>query len=437
MFLHWRLLVLPLVLLAILAGMTATAQTSSDFHSESEIQDIYLQVHPDDWAALKRNYLENTYYQAQFRWRDITLPSVGIRSRGSGSRSPLKPNLKIDFERYKKPQDFLGLSSTILKANNGEPSMIRERAAMAMFERMGVPVPRETYVRLHINGEFFGLYNLIEDIDKNFLRRVWGEADGYLYEWEAERNGGGYRFQYLGDAAASYSPVMFEPVTHEKDPDPMSLVEMVRAVNLSSDEEFVSAVSKYIDLEKLVTYVATEVFLADFDGFLGDVFGMNNFHVYRRAGTTAHVFIPWDKDGAFLYAERPILQGIGENVLTRRLMTIPAYRNLYFDELLRAAGLAGAEDGFLMQTIERLDEQIRDVAESEPYKQCSADGVHFTCGADEYRWGVEYIRAFTAARAAFVNGEVYAAREAAPGTGPVTPVNASEPSSVVPGRRTR
>ena len=76
---------MPLLSLAMLAGLTATAQTASDFYSESEIQDIHLQVHPDDWAALKQNYLENTYYQAQFRWRDITLPSVGIRSRGSGS----------------------------------------------------------------------------------------------------------------------------------------------------------------------------------------------------------------------------------------------------------------------------------------------------------------------------------------------------------------
>jgi hypothetical protein len=207
---------------------------------------------------------------------------------------------------------------------------------------------------------------------------------------------------------------MFEPVTREKDPDPMSLVEMVRAVNLSSDAEFVLAVSKYIDLEKLVTYLAAEVFMADFDGFLGDAYGMNNFYVYRRAGTTAHLFIPWDKDGTFIFAERPIMQGIEENVLTRRLMRVPAYRNLFLDELMRAAGLAGAEDGFLMQTINRLDEQIRDVAENERYKQCSADGVQYTCGADDYRWGVEYLRAFTAARAAFVEKEVYAARGALP-----------------------
>jgi spore coat protein CotH len=402
---------LPLISLILLVGIPASAQTASDFYGESEIQDVYLEVHPDDWAALRRNYLENTYYQAQFRWRDITLPGVGIRSRGSGSRSPLKPNLKIDFERFQKPQNFVGLSSTILKANNGEPSMIRERAAMAIFDLMGVPVPRETYVRLHVNGEFFGLYNLIEDIDKDFLERVYGDDNGYLYDWESEPTGAGYRFQYLGGDPAGYSPVMFKPVTHEKDPDPIPLVEMVRAANLSSDEEFVSAVSRYIDLEKFVRYLAAEMFMADFDGFLGDVFGMNNFYVYRPPGSTVHTFMPWDKDGTFIYAERSIMQGIEDNVLTRRLMQVPEYRNLYLDELQRAAGLAGADGGFLMRTIDRLDEQIREVARKDPHKQCSADGVQFTCGADEYQWGVDYIRAFTAARAAFVTREVQAARQ--------------------------
>ena len=250
-----HILIAFLALLGTFAGV-GSAQAVADFYDPGTIQDLYLDVHPSDWAKLRENVQDNTYYPAQFRWRDITLPDVGIRQRGRSSRSPIKPNLRIDFDRFEEKQKFLGLKSTVLKANNADASMMKERISMILFDRLGIPTPREAFARLYINGEFFGFFNLIESIDKDFLQRVYNEDAGYLYEWKPKDRG--YHFEFLGDDPAAYSPLMFDPVTHEKDPDPQPIVDMVRAINQSSDAEFIDVVSRYIDAKQFLKHVAAE-----------------------------------------------------------------------------------------------------------------------------------------------------------------------------------
>ena len=53
-----------------------------------------------------------------------------------------------------------------------------------------------------------------------------------------------------------------------------------------------------MDLTELVRHVASEVFVADNDGFLGN-WGMNNFYLYRLATDHLFRFIDWDKSEAF------------------------------------------------------------------------------------------------------------------------------------------
>src|SRR5579883_2488716 len=107
------------------------AQTlANPFLDDSTVQTIQLVMDPVDWAALQQHYLENTYYPAAFTWNGITLSNIGVRSHGSGSRSPIKPNLDLDFSRYDKSQNLLGLPWVLIKANNEDASNLREWISM-------------------------------------------------------------------------------------------------------------------------------------------------------------------------------------------------------------------------------------------------------------------------------------------------------------------
>ncbi len=95
-------------------------------------------------------------------------------------------------------------------------------------------------------------------------------------------------------------------------------------------------VEEYIDLEQFMTHVAIETFLAENDGLLGAT-GMNNFFLYRSAGTKRHRFLPWDKDSSFLLLDSSIFQRADENVIFRRAFAYADLRELYFQVLESAA----------------------------------------------------------------------------------------------------
>jgi len=93
-----RISALALLLLG-LAAPYGSAQTVADLFDDQHVHDIRLDVDPADWETLRDNYLLDTYYPATFNWNGRTLPNIGIRSRGSGSRSPEKPNPLLGLSR--------------------------------------------------------------------------------------------------------------------------------------------------------------------------------------------------------------------------------------------------------------------------------------------------------------------------------------------------
>jgi hypothetical protein len=68
------------------------------------VQDIRLAINPRDWESLKEHFQENTYYPADFRWGPQVARGIGIRSHGTGSRSGVKPGLRLDFDKYSTDQ---------------------------------------------------------------------------------------------------------------------------------------------------------------------------------------------------------------------------------------------------------------------------------------------------------------------------------------------
>ena len=143
--------VVAVALFTLLRGtgaQTPAADPSDAFFDDSVVHDIRLAINGRDLTSLHVNYLSNEYYPVNFVWQDKALQGVGIRSRGTGSRSGVKPGLRIDFDRWASDQKFLGLKSVILRNQTQDASNLRERLSMLFFRRMGVPAEREAHARL-------------------------------------------------------------------------------------------------------------------------------------------------------------------------------------------------------------------------------------------------------------------------------------------------
>src|SRR6186713_1783252 len=77
-----------------LRAQPAAPPDAAALFDDGQLQDIKLVVNPRDWADLKADFQLNTYYPAHFIWRDRIVRNVGVRSRGTGSRSGTKPGLR-------------------------------------------------------------------------------------------------------------------------------------------------------------------------------------------------------------------------------------------------------------------------------------------------------------------------------------------------------
>jgi hypothetical protein len=346
----------------LIAAAPAAAQSQDDLFDDGVLHDVLLTVSERDWSALKAHPEENTYYAADLRWRGVAVRNVGIRSRGSGTRNGVKPGLRVDINHY-IDQTFLGLRALVLDNAYTDPSLMREALAMKVFGRAGVHASREVMARLFVNNEYAGVYVMVEPVDRAFITRVFGEAEGnvegggYLYEYNWPREWG---FEYLGPDLEPYAE-FFEPKTRETDAVSriyQPLEALARAISDTPDAQFESTVGALIDLPELMTFLAVQRALGEIDGFIGN-WGMNNFYLYRFRDARPAQLLPWDADHSFWALDDPIDYRLDTNILVQRAMRVPDLRRRYLEALASTARLltsdAAADGrGWLEREVDRL-----------------------------------------------------------------------------------
>ncbi len=144
--------------------------------------------------------------------------------------------------------------------------------------------------------------------------------------------------------------------------------------------------------------MAVENYVADADGILSDVWGMNNFYLYRPAASKQFRFMPWDTDFTMYWSGRPVVQNLDRNELARRAMAVPALRQVFVETMLQASAVAGGPDGWLRSEMDRLYALIGPDARRDPHKQCFRQNIMVACDASDFEREVAVIRQFAAER---------------------------------------
>jgi spore coat protein CotH len=376
------------------AAPAAQAQTADDLFDRLTVQEIRLFINSRDLRDLRARYREDIYYTADLQWRNIRVRNAAVRSRGQASRNDRKLALRVDFNRYTTGQTFLGLKSIVLKNLWQDGSMMHEMLAMSMFARLGQPASRESFCRLFINNEYQGLYTIVESVDDKYLDRTVGEHAGYLFSYQFM---GQYYGSYLGDDFRAYRRIL-EPQSHELEANSVlygPIHDLFREVSQPFDAVWRERVEQHVDLAQFVTQAAIENFLAEEDGLLG-FNGMNNFYLYRPAGSKRHRFFPWDKDSAFLLPQFSILTRADQNDLFRQAMTFADLRELYL-QTLETAARSAAEEGWLETEIARIADLVAPAVQQDTRKSFSTENFFES---------VEAMKEFARIRPTFVLEEV-------------------------------
>lgn len=248
---------------------------------------IAITLPPSSRASLveaPREYVRATVEIDGWRQR------VGIRLKGRGSfrgiDSGEKPAFKIDFDRYAPGARFHGMRGLTLNNMASDPSLLAETACYAAFGAAGHATLQTRHARVTLDGEDLGVLLALEDTDRDYLERTFGDARGNQYEgtWAAQ---GGERV--FADFTEAGVPV-FEHDTAGLPADRADLLAFVADL----DADPVRAVEEHVDLDGLLRFTALEVWTLHWDGYVGT---RNNYRVYTGL-EAGFQLVPWGCDDA-------------------------------------------------------------------------------------------------------------------------------------------
>lgn len=218
---------------------------------------------------------------------------VEVRLKGSVGGSFRDLTEKAAFKlKFKKADAVLGLRKMTFNNMVQDPSMIHETLAYAAFRASGVPASRTGYAYVRVNGEDFGLYLNLENLDDIGLARIFGEFDDeaqHLYEGE------------YGDDVVPGGAGDFE--VDEGDEEEIGDLEaLIEAVNGNGAAPWSSRVAPYADLTEMTKMWAVEKYIDHWDGYSGHAipkFRPNNYYLYSEPSGRFQM-LPWGTDQAWI-----------------------------------------------------------------------------------------------------------------------------------------
>ena len=141
-----------------------------------------LIVDEADWEDLLEHEEEDTYVPCTLVVGDAERDDgAELRLRGGSTRSLPKKSLRI---RFPEDAEHPGYSRKInLRAEYNDPSFLRSFLGFEMFRRHSrLPTPQARYLRLDLNGEYYGLMLETERIGGRFLELRGRDRDAATYE---------------------------------------------------------------------------------------------------------------------------------------------------------------------------------------------------------------------------------------------------------------
>ena len=193
-----KIIILILACFMVLAGCSKaetaeeeTVRTDSIFDT-SYVHEINVEISEEDWNDLKANPLEKTKYHVNVTIDGETVNDVSFATKGNTSLSSVasdsesdRYSFKLNFGKFVDGQTFQSLKKLNLNNIYADATYMKDYLSYQLFQEAGALSSRCSYVWLTINGEDFGLYTAIEEVDQAFLD-VNTESAGALYKPEAE-----------------------------------------------------------------------------------------------------------------------------------------------------------------------------------------------------------------------------------------------------------
>jgi hypothetical protein len=260
-----------------------------------------------------------------YRSRTFSLVNTGNRTLDRPKKS-----WRVNVGAGTDDEHVAGMTRLSLKSMINDPSQMRESLCWHLFAAAGVHASRHTFATLSINGRYRGLYAVVEDVDRRYLKDRFGSNDrGNLYKAACGTRGCATLERRVGsdgdDSGQQYrrraqDDRRFEPTydlrTNEDDPkansydDLAELIRAVQGVGLPNGAGFAADayrenLERVLDVHAFLRWAAVNVLVSGWDNYFATP---SNYFLYNGGRVGAEhdfmtdpyfVFLPWDYDNTF------------------------------------------------------------------------------------------------------------------------------------------
>lgn len=336
---------------ALFFSLSSSSQIGSNIFNDTVVHVIKVTIDIEHWFDTLEhdfdlNFANPDLYPEVYRKGNVTFDGVpvlncGFREKGNASNSIAnfgkKKPYKIAFDEFNNNQTFDGLKKINLNNFTNDPSLMHDALCNKLFRDEGIPAPRTSFARLFVNEEYIGLYIIIENVDKTFLKMHYGSAfnDGNLYKTD---RGAQMFLQWLGNDKQAYKNKKFKLNTNESTDDWTGFINFVDFINNDFSPDFREKLEARFDIHTYLKVLAIEKCVRSWDSYWG---GGNNFYLYDHPDGKFR-WIPWDMNETFqdikIISGTSLLNGyliptpqINQRPLIKRIFEYEDYKNEYLD----------------------------------------------------------------------------------------------------------
>ncbi|MFM2394890.1 MAG: hypothetical protein RLZZ546_2873 [Bacteroidota bacterium] len=264
-------------------------KSSKNIYDQSEVKILKIYFKESNyWQLLKNNYNSKNDLMCRLVYEDVSYDSVGIRFKGQTSykggpggnpsdANSEKKSFNISLDAFVSGRQIKGFQTLNLNNSFADPSFMREVFYYDNL-RNHCPAAKSNFVHLFINDLDWGIYQNVQQLNKDFLKEWWPSNDGT--NWRADSPSGSFggntgpnwgdgtaALNYLGQDSNQYKKYYTLKSSSEVDPW-QDLIEATEVLNKTTIENLPIEAAKYFDLDRILWHLAGEVLFADDDSYI-------------------------------------------------------------------------------------------------------------------------------------------------------------------------
>jgi hypothetical protein len=278
-----------------------TDDGSAALFDPDRVQDVHLEIPPESRSAMDAQAIppgcvpyERDYQRGAIVIGDQRRANVGIKIKGGcgssrdlSEKASFKVNLAWDDPAVAGCPDGARIAGQrTLALDNGvqDPTSSNQRLGFEFYEAMGVAAPRTASARLYVNGAYWGVYTLVETVERRMLSRWYPSDRGMLYE-------GSYACDLVtanlpvdgGDSACLTREFRPGPCDDPRPGDDPRTYEPLRGLIADIDAlvpgDYVQPVERFLALDEYLSQWAADAVLRNWDSYTFAT--INNYRVYH------------------------------------------------------------------------------------------------------------------------------------------------------------